>query len=113
MKEKASEQEVDNLFVMDGTLDSLPLPDNTLDILITSNAIGWNLNEELKEIERVVKSDGHAIHLLHSDSQHENPIHKNLTSEPWNYQFTQELSVKTMKIRYYKQIALQHKTTAI
>jgi len=36
MKEKAKNREVEKLFIMDGTLDSIPLPDNTLDVLITS-----------------------------------------------------------------------------
>ncbi|RLD70937.1 MAG: hypothetical protein DRI98_06640, partial [Bacteroidetes bacterium] len=58
MKEKTRNKGVDNLYVMDGTLDSIPLPDCLLDVLITSNAIGWNLLEELKEIERVVKPGG-------------------------------------------------------
>jgi len=39
MKEKAVKERVNNLYVMDGTLDSIPLPDQTLDVLITSNAI--------------------------------------------------------------------------
>ncbi len=55
MKEKALKEELSNVYVMDGTLDSIPLPDRTLDVLITSNAIGWNLQEELQEIERVIK----------------------------------------------------------
>lgn len=107
MKEKAVKQSVDNLFVMEGTLDSIPLPDGSLDVLITSNAIGWNLKEELLEIERIVKSGGQAIHLLYSDSQNDNPIHKIITSVPWNYHFTRDVSEKTMKIKYYKTLPLQ------
>lgn len=85
MKEKASREKLKNLFVMDGTLDSVPLPDQSLDILITSNAIGWNLQEELEEIERVIRPGGQAIHLLWSDEKHENTFHAPLTSDPWNY----------------------------
>jgi hypothetical protein len=107
MKEKAVIQRVNNLFVMDGTLDSIPLPDNSLDILITSNAIGWNLDQELKEIERVVKPEGHAIHMFHADSGHEDPYREILTSSPWDYQFTQDQTDKTMKIRYYKRMPLE------
>ncbi|MDF1573936.1 MAG: class I SAM-dependent methyltransferase [Bacteroidales bacterium] len=82
MKEKAVSERVKNLFVMDGTLDSIPLPENSLDMLITSNAIGWKLDEELLEIERVVRPGGHAIHLLQSNEQAENPHHGTLTSPP-------------------------------
>jgi ubiquinone/menaquinone biosynthesis C-methylase UbiE len=104
MKEKAADQEVHNLFVMDGTLDSIPLPDGSLDVLVTSNAIGWNLNEELKEIERVVKPGGYAIHLLHSDQEHEDPLRETILSAPWTYQYIQDSAKKTMKIRYYKEM---------
>jgi ubiquinone/menaquinone biosynthesis C-methylase UbiE len=104
MKEKAIKQGVNNLFVMDGSLDSIPLPDDSLDVLITSNAIGWHLKKELKEIERVVKSEGYAIHLLHADPEHADPFREILTSPQWDYQFSQEMSGKTKKIRYYKQI---------
>ena len=104
MKEKAQREHTDNLFVMDGTLDAIPLPDDSLDILITSNAIAWNLEDELREIERVVKPGGCAIHLLFSDLQHETPYHEILTSPSWNYQHTQIQSENKLKIRYYKTI---------
>ena len=104
MRDKAFEQDVVNLYVMDGTLDSIPLPENSLDVLITSNAIGWNLNDELKDIERVVRPGGYAIHLLHADAQHEDPYHETLTSMSWSYQCIRDLSGKTMKIKYYKVI---------
>jgi len=107
MKEKAEKQGLNNLFVMDGTLDSIPLPDNSLDLLITSNAIGWNLNEELKEIERVVRPGGHAIHLFHSDMKTEDSFHESLTSIPWNYHCTRHATEKTIKTRYYKALPMQ------
>ena len=105
MKEKSKDQEVKNLFVMDGTLDAIPLPADSLDVLITSNAIGWKLDEELQEIERVVKPGGHAIHLIQAESTHEDPYEKILASAPWKYQFTRDLSENTLKIKYYKEIA--------
>jgi len=102
MKEKAAKKGLNNLFVMDGTLDSIPLPDGSLDVLITSNAIGWNLKEELKEIERVIKPGGHSIHLMHSNDQVENPYHETLTSSPWNYTCLEEGDEEKMKLRYSK-----------
>lgn len=102
IKKKASENGVANLFVMDGTLASIPLPDQSLDILITSNAIGWNLEKELQEIERVVKHGGYAIHLLQSNEKLENPFQEILTSSPWNYTCLQEK--EKMKLRYFKQL---------
>ena len=101
MKEKAVEKGMKNLYVMDGTLDSIPLPDNSLDVLLTSNAIGWKLEEELKEIERVLRSGGHAIHLLQAEEKVENPFHDILISSPWNYTCLQEAEENRMKLRYF------------
>ena len=102
MKEKALRQNAKNVFVIDGTLDSIPLPNNSLDVLITSNAIGWNLQEELKEIERVTKPGGYAIHLFQSDTPLEDKLHGVLSSVPWNYQSTTDSSNGRTKIKYYK-----------
>jgi len=103
IKEKALKGNVDNIFVMDGTLDSIPLPNHSLDVLITSNAIGWNLPKELKEIERMVRPGGHAIHLLWSKEVQENPFHETLTSAPWNYSCIQNENQDEIKIRYIRQ----------
>ncbi len=102
MKEKAIQNSVENLFVTDGTLDSLPLPDHSLDVLITSNAIGWNLEEELKEIERVIKKGGYAIHLLQSNEAMAYPFHETLTSSPWNYTCIQDGDEEKLKLLYFK-----------
>lgn len=104
MKERASRKKAENLYVMDGTLDSIPLPDNSLDVLITSNAIGWNLPDELKEIERVTRPGGFAIHMLRSDTREENPFHETLTSVPWKYSCLEHKAQNEMKIRYFKKI---------
>lgn len=102
MKEKAAENRMNNVFVLDGTLDSIPLPDQFLDILLTSNAIGWNLSGELPEIERVLKPGGHAIHLLQAEEKDVDPFHDILTSSTWNYTCLQETGRERIKRRYYK-----------
>jgi hypothetical protein len=104
MKEKAVKEDVDNLFIMDGTLDSIPLPGHTLDILITSNAIGWNLEEELEEIERVVKLRGHAIHLLRTEQPEDNSVHQILVSSPWNYICRRSEYENRIKFMYSKEM---------
>jgi SAM-dependent methyltransferase len=63
MRHKATERGIDNLFVLDGTLDAVPLPADTADVLLTRRAIGWRLEQELVEIERVVRAGGVALHL--------------------------------------------------
>lgn len=105
MKEKVEKNGVENLLIMDGTLNSIPLPDGSLDVLITSNAIGWNLQEELKEIERVVKPGGHALHLLQSKEELAFPFHLTLSSSPWHYSCSNDSDEKRMKLRYYKEMS--------
>jgi SAM-dependent methyltransferase len=63
MREKAAASDTSNLYVLDGTLDAIPLPNDTADVLLTCRAIGWRLEEELVEIERVVRAGGVALHL--------------------------------------------------
>ena len=104
MREKAVKEGVDNLFVMDGTLDSIPLPGHSLDILITSNAIGWNLEEELQEIERVVKPGGYAIHLLRTEQPQDNSVHQILVSSPWNYICRRSEFENRIKFMYSKEM---------
>ncbi|MBE9511080.1 MAG: methyltransferase domain-containing protein [Bacteroidetes bacterium] len=103
IRDKANKENVKNLYAMDGFLDSIPLPDNSADVLMTSNAIGWNLEDELKEIERVLKPNACAIHLLrNSDPKAENPLHNILISPDWKYTCTQYNDNNGLKIKYYK-----------
>jgi hypothetical protein len=103
MKNKTRKENVKNLFVVDGFLDSIPLSDNSADVLMTSNAIGWNLEDELKEIERVVKPNASAIHLIRNpDEKAENPLHDFLISPEWKYVCTKYQDTAGLKLKYYK-----------
>lgn len=64
IRDKATRLQVDNLFTIDGFLHAIPLPTASADILLTCQAIGWALQDELAEIERVVKPGGVAMHLF-------------------------------------------------
>jgi hypothetical protein len=80
MREKAASSGIDNLFVLDGTLDAIPLPTDTADVLLTCRAIGWDLDAELVEIERVVRPGGMALHLgLPHPPPADDPRHRHLT----------------------------------
>ncbi len=60
---------------------------------------------QLEEIERVVKPNGYAIHLLTSPTKSETePIHQTLTSLKWNYQFKEVDSNGEVKSKYWKHI---------
>ncbi len=105
MKEKAIKENVHNLFVVDGFLDSIPFPENSVDVLMTSNAIGWNIESELKEIERVLKPNGMAIHLLQSsDSNTDNTLHDFLISPEWKYKCIKHHKRNGFKLKYIKTI---------
>lgn len=64
MRAKAKRLGVDNLFVMDGFLSDLPMPPMWVDVVVTRQAIGWRLEDELREVDRVLKPSGAAVHLL-------------------------------------------------
>jgi hypothetical protein len=104
IRNKAARDHINNLYVMDGFLDSIPLPAGSVDVLMTSNAIGWNLEAELKEIERVLKPGTYAIHLMQSDTQTENPLHDILVCPPWNYTCEESALEKGLKLKYFKTI---------
>ena len=79
MRDKATASGITNLFVLDGTLDAIPLPSDTADVLLTCRAIGWRLEEELVEIERVVTDGGSALHLgLPHPPPGDDPLHQRL-----------------------------------
>ena len=93
------------MFVIDGFLHEIPLPQGYADVLITSNAIGWNLKDELNEIERVVKPGGIVIHLLSSDNIDDiDPFKQYLTNPKWNYNYSVYEKNKDIIRKYWKQI---------
>jgi SAM-dependent methyltransferase len=103
IREKADKEGFSNVYTIDGFLDSLPFPENSFDFLITSNAIGWNIDKELQEIERVVKPGGQAIHIMRiKESLYENPVHDKLISSKWKYNFQKENIKSGIKLKYTK-----------
>lgn len=64
IRDKAAGLQLDNVFVLDGFLHAIPLPPASADVLLTCQAIGWCLADELAEIERVVTPGGVAMHLF-------------------------------------------------
>ena len=101
MKQKAESKRKTHLFVLDGLLESIPLPDNSLDMLFTSNSIGWNIEKELREIERVVKPNGLACHLMRIENNTiDKSLHKTLLSGKWNYEFSKIMDGNSIKVKY-------------
>jgi ubiquinone/menaquinone biosynthesis C-methylase UbiE len=105
MKNKASQIGTTNLYVIDGFLHEIPLPDGFVDVLLTSHAIGWQLEKELREIERVVKKEGFVVHLTgYPADAGDNPVHATLLSKEWHYHCSNYLEKEGLKRKYWKQI---------
>jgi SAM-dependent methyltransferase len=104
LREKAALAGIDNLFVMDGFLHSIPLPEKSADILLTCQAIGWDLPAELAEIERVVAPGGIAMHLFGAPDavSPEDPLTKGLVADGYRPETYQDGPL--VVDRYWKQL---------
>lgn len=100
MHQRFIKENILNVQIKEGFLDRIPLPNHSVDILFTSNALGWNFEHEQKEIERLVKPGGKAIHLMRAfDKNAVSPHHDQLLK--WNYTF-EELEADGYKAKYIK-----------
>lgn len=101
IRERAAQERLDNVFVLDGTLDTIPLPPRTADVLLTRQAIGWRLDAELLEVGRVVKPDGIAVHL--SGMPHPAPpdddLHRRLLADGYEPDTYRERAVRKRRYR--------------
>ncbi len=106
IRAKAARIGATNLYALDGFLHAIPLPDGFADVLITSRAIGWQLEDELCEIERVLKAGGYAIHLSGPASDTEDsPLHACLTSSQWGYTYSRYEDKEGWKSKYWKRLS--------
>ena len=103
IRTKAQQRGLTNLYVVDGFLHAIPLPDSFADLVITSHALGWELQEELTEFERVVKHPGVIIHSPGSAVGSEDDIHGVLTEPPWSYEFSEYDEADGRKRKYWKE----------
>jgi ubiquinone/menaquinone biosynthesis C-methylase UbiE len=105
IREKAADAYLDNIFVLEGFLHAIPLPDNFADVLITSHALGWQLENELREFERVVKKGGYIIHCPGTaEVAEEEDQHYRLISPGWGYEFSRYREADGWKRKYWKQL---------
>ena len=104
VREKATSMRIGNLFVLDGLLSAIPLPARTADVLLTCQAIGWDLAPELAEVERVVREGGTALHMFGGSgvTQSDNPLHGPLLAHGYRSDIFEKGDVRM--IRYCKQI---------
>ncbi len=104
IRAKASRAGLSNVLVVDGLLHAIPLPDGFADVLITSHALGWRLEDELGEFERVVRKGGYIIHCpgTAETMSEEDPQHSRLVSSTWGYQFSRYEEADGWKRKYWK-----------
>lgn len=105
IRDKAAKAGLNNLFVIDGFLHAIPLPDEFADVLITSHALGWRLEDELREFERVVKKHGFIIHCPGTaEAAREEDQHHRLISPDWRYEFSRYKESDGWKRKYWKRL---------
>jgi ubiquinone/menaquinone biosynthesis C-methylase UbiE len=106
IREKAKQMELENIFVLDGFLHAIPLPDDFADVFISSHALGWQVDQEVIEFERVVKPDGMIIHCPGTaDSEHEDSLHSFMISSKAGYSFAKYQAPDGIKRKYWKQVS--------
>ena len=106
IREKAASQGRRNVHVVDGFGHVIPLPDDLADVVITSHALGWRLEEELAEFERIAAPGGCIIHCPgtaetpHDKSEYEQ--HERLVSPDWRYQHARYREADGWKRKYWE-----------
>jgi SAM-dependent methyltransferase len=103
IKQKAKEEGIQNIYVIDGFLHAIPLPDDFADTLLTCRAIGWDLEKELNEIERVVKPGGFIVHIPMYPG-FDDPLYTTLTSSKWQYECSTLDESENRSRKYWKQV---------
>ena len=102
---KAAENGQRNVHVVDGFGHAIPLRDDFADVVITSHALGWRLEEELVEFERVTAPDGYIIHCPGTaETAGEEERHRRLVSPEWGYEFDRYREADGWKRKYWKRL---------
>jgi hypothetical protein len=104
IRDKATQKGLTNLYVTDGLNHVLPFPDAFAGVVITSHAIGWQLQEELAEFERVVKRPGTILHCPGTATGVEDDTHAVLIGAPWDYRFAEYDEADGRKRKYWKEM---------
>lgn len=102
MRERIGREEIRNIYVIDGILSNIPLPNGFVDVLATCQALGWSLLDELREIERVVRPGGTAIHFSGMPVDENGPIHQVITSAKWGYECQQYCNQGAWHCKYIR-----------
>jgi SAM-dependent methyltransferase len=102
MKHKASAQNLNNLFPVDGLITDLPFPAGLADITMGGHVFGGQPEIEYAEMHRVTKPGGMLI-LCPGTSLSETKAHEYLLSQGFNFSLFEEPRDGT-KRKYWKQV---------
>jgi len=104
IKDEARRAKIKNIYVIDGFLHSIPFPDEYIDVLITSHALGWELKDDLQEFERVVKNGGYIVHCPGTSrtSPKEELTHREILKH--GYDFDKYKETNGWKRKYWKRV---------
>lgn len=61
MREKQKRLKVENVYVVDGTIEIVPFPNESFDIVMSGHVVGDNCEGEWREMSRVTKPGGYVI----------------------------------------------------
>jgi hypothetical protein len=105
IRDKAAAAGRANVYVVDGFSHAIPFADRFADVVLTSHALGWRLDEELAEFERVVKRPGVIIHCPGTaDNAAAEDTHRRLVGEAWRYRHARYDEADGPKRKYWKHL---------
>ncbi|NLO83814.1 MAG: class I SAM-dependent methyltransferase [Clostridiales bacterium] len=84
LKNRANEEQSENVFVVDGIIQNLPFPANFADITISGHVVGDDIVNEIAEMERITKPTGMII-LCPGNTDTDNDIHKILLESGYSW----------------------------
>jgi ubiquinone/menaquinone biosynthesis C-methylase UbiE len=64
---------IKNLRISDGTIEEIPYPDNTFDIIMSGHVMGDDFDKEMEEMVRVVKNGGYILTCIGEDNVKREP----------------------------------------
>jgi SAM-dependent methyltransferase len=69
LRDKIKRENITNVVVIDGTVEQIPYPDNSFDIVMSGHVVGDDYERELAELTRVTKPGGYIIDCMGEDDR--------------------------------------------
>jgi ubiquinone/menaquinone biosynthesis C-methylase UbiE len=67
LREKRDNLGIRNMAITDGTIEEIPYPDNTFDVVMSGHVMGDDYDKEMEEMERVIINGGYIITCIGED----------------------------------------------